>query len=187
MSLKISENLTNSVLSSINNRNRTPSPSSPATNLVAKLPQIMQHHQHHHLQQQQTTASHPHQTAANNTSTAMVVSAKTPFSIEHILCQNLNNNNNNSSSQNNNNNPSAITNSVKSKTSAKTSGKSSNSDSNSDKLKTSFANQSLPSSEYISNNNNNNSNQSLKHPTQSSRHDHEDYQRIINRERWVIF
>ncbi|XP_018788399.1 PREDICTED: brain-specific homeobox protein [Bactrocera latifrons] len=42
--------------------------------------------------------------AGNKQQSATIVTAKTPFSIEHILCQNLNNNNNNNTSSNHNNN-----------------------------------------------------------------------------------
>ncbi|XP_039950971.1 brain-specific homeobox protein [Bactrocera tryoni] len=40
--------------------------------------------------------------AGNKQQSATIVTAKTPFSIEHILCQNLNNNNNTSNNHNNN-------------------------------------------------------------------------------------
>ncbi|XP_061390747.1 brain-specific homeobox protein [Musca vetustissima] len=124
MSLKITEHLSNTLKAA---NSRTPSPASSPTNLVAKLPQIMQ--QHHH--QQQATAMHQHHqvtsTANTTTNTTMVVSSKTPFSIEHIF----------------------------------------------DKLKSTT---SLPSGEYTNHSAN-------KHPILSGRHDAEEYQRIIQRER----
>ncbi|TMW53894.1 hypothetical protein DOY81_000951 [Sarcophaga bullata] len=150
-----------------------------AANLKTKLPQIMHQQQQHSPQQQQQT------NCVNNTattaSTTTMVSSKTPFSIEHILCQNLNNNNNNNNNhnQNHNNNNNSVSNKLKSL--SKNSLKSS---SDSDKLRNSTAS-SLPSSDYNhNNNNNNNNNNNLNNKLHlNNRHDTEDYHRVMHRER----
>lgn len=155
--------------------------SSPAKSLLTKLPQIMQ--QHH----QNTSTPNPQSGSINNAaSTTMVVSSKTPFSIEHILCQNLNNQNNQNNNHHNNNNSQNTTN--QNLNSAITKVKHSSSKSNlfkltatsdSDKLKVTTPS-SLPPSDY-SNNNHSSSKTSIG--SNISRQDQEEYQRIINRER----